>query len=205
MTDLERTLRDAARMLESEEVAFALVGGLAVSARTEPRFTRDVDLAVAVADDRGAESVVQCFRRAGYGVDFLAEHEAAERLATARILTRHEPPIILDLLFASSGVEDRITAAAEPIPLADDLEIPVARPGHLIALKILSRDDAVRPQDRVDLLALLRVAEPSDLRDAESLLEEIISRGFHRERELRADLESARIEAGLSTKQPRKE
>jgi hypothetical protein len=37
---------------------FALVGGLAVSVRAEVRFTRDVDLAVAVSSDAEAESLV---------------------------------------------------------------------------------------------------------------------------------------------------
>ncbi len=35
---------------------WALIGGLAVAVRAEPRFTRDVDLAVAVADDRELET-----------------------------------------------------------------------------------------------------------------------------------------------------
>jgi hypothetical protein len=34
---------------------FALIGGLAVRARGEPRYTRDVDLAVSVDDDEEAE------------------------------------------------------------------------------------------------------------------------------------------------------
>ena len=37
---------------------FALVGGLAVSAWGEPRYTRDVDLAVAVERDDEAEQLV---------------------------------------------------------------------------------------------------------------------------------------------------
>jgi hypothetical protein len=37
---------------------FALVGGLAVSAWGEPRYTRDVDLAVAVDMDEEAERLV---------------------------------------------------------------------------------------------------------------------------------------------------
>ena len=45
---------------------FALVGGLAVSARTEPRFTRDADIAVAVASDPEAEAVIRTLRGAGY-------------------------------------------------------------------------------------------------------------------------------------------
>jgi len=37
----------------------ALVGGLAVSARAEPRLTRDVEVAVAVAGDAEAEPLMQ--------------------------------------------------------------------------------------------------------------------------------------------------
>lgn len=44
----------------------ALVGGLAVSARSEPRFTRDVDLAVAVEDDEDAEQLVRALTGRGY-------------------------------------------------------------------------------------------------------------------------------------------
>jgi hypothetical protein len=37
-------LREVAAALSQTGAPFALVGGLAVSARTEPRFTRDVDV-----------------------------------------------------------------------------------------------------------------------------------------------------------------
>jgi hypothetical protein len=42
--------------LQRASVPFALVGGLAVSVHVEPRFTRDIDLAVAVAGDAKAEA-----------------------------------------------------------------------------------------------------------------------------------------------------
>lgn len=48
----------AARDLESLDVRYALVGGLGVSARGEPRYTRDVDLAIAVSRDDEAEALV---------------------------------------------------------------------------------------------------------------------------------------------------
>jgi hypothetical protein len=41
---VERALRAVAAALQERQAAFAVVGGLAVSARAEPRFTRDVDL-----------------------------------------------------------------------------------------------------------------------------------------------------------------
>ncbi len=37
--------------LKAIGASWALVGGLAVSARAEPRTTRDIDVAVAVGDD----------------------------------------------------------------------------------------------------------------------------------------------------------
>lgn len=45
MTSLEAVLRQIHTDLIEARVSFALVGGLGVSARTEPRFTRDADLA----------------------------------------------------------------------------------------------------------------------------------------------------------------
>jgi hypothetical protein len=57
-TKLERALAAAADDIAAERKRFALVGGLAVSVRAEVRFTRDVDLAVAVENDAEAESLV---------------------------------------------------------------------------------------------------------------------------------------------------
>ncbi|HEY7363147.1 MAG TPA: hypothetical protein VIE37_03490, partial [Methylomirabilota bacterium] len=48
MSRLESVLRRAAGDLQALGRGWAVVGALAVSARTEPRFTRDVDLVVAV-------------------------------------------------------------------------------------------------------------------------------------------------------------
>ena len=64
----------------------------------------------------------------------------------------------------------------------------MARIEHLIALKVLSRDDERRPQDLVDLRALLRAATPEDVTRAREALELIAKRGFHRGRELVSQL-----------------
>src|SRR5262245_15354877 len=65
MNALERALREflAAR---PSQAGLALVGGLAVSVRTEPRFTRDLDFAVALNSDAEAEQYVLLLRQAGY-------------------------------------------------------------------------------------------------------------------------------------------
>ena len=110
MTSLEAALRKISTELTQAGVPFALVGGLAVSVRTQPRFTRDADLVVALSTD------------------------------------------------------------AEPIDLLPHLRMGVAQTGHLIALKVLSRDDVKRPQDIADLRALLAVASSAELARARKSL-----------------------------------
>jgi Nucleotidyl transferase AbiEii toxin, Type IV TA system len=56
---LEAALRRMAADLAKYDRRWALVGGFAVSARAEPRFTRDIDVAVAVADDADGEGLVR--------------------------------------------------------------------------------------------------------------------------------------------------
>jgi hypothetical protein len=191
VTSLEAALRQIQLDLAEIRASFALVGGLAVSARTEPRFTRDADLAVAVASDAEAEALIHALGGRGYSVGAVVEQEAVGRLATARLVrsSDRDAPVI-DLLFASSGIEPEVVAEAEPLELLSHLTIGVARTGHLIALKILSRDDVARPQDVVDLRALLRIASSSELVRARSALAMIAARGYHRHRDLMSELKT---------------
>ena len=189
MSRIEAVLREVARHLDEAGRRWALVGGLAVSARTEPRFTRDVDLALTVADDRDAESVVAGLVARGYRPWAALEQVAASRLATVRLSPIHEQAtgMVVDLLFASSGIEPEVVSTAEPLEVLPELRIPVASIEHLIALKVLARDDRRRPQDRMDLLALLRVASPEQVARARAALALITARGFHRDKDLAAD------------------
>ena len=191
MTPLEATLHQIDVDLISAQVAFALVGGLAVSVRTEPRFTRDADLAVAVATDREAEALIHRLLGGGYLVESLVEQEAVGRLATVRLARSSAPrePVV-DLLFASSGIEPEIVTDAEPIDLLPHLRMGVAQVGHLIALKVLSRDDVRRPQDLVDLRALLRVSSSAEIERARRSLTLIAARGYNRGRHLLPELDA---------------
>lgn len=191
MTSLEAALRQIHTDLTEAHVSFALVGGLAVSARTEPRFTRDADLAVALAGDAEAEALIHSLRARDYGIEAVVEQEAVGRLATVRLTrsSRLQAPVI-DLLFASSGIEPEVVAEAERIELLPNLTIGVARTAHLIALKVLSRDDLRRPQDLVDLRALLRVASSVELARARQSLALIASRGYHRGRDLSSEMDT---------------
>ena len=105
-------------------MAFALVGGLAVSTRVEPRFTRDADLAVAVGGDAEAEALIHDLR-SRYRVEAVIEQEAVGRLATVRLSTSADPRApVVDLLFASSGIEQEVVSEAEPMELLRGLTMP---------------------------------------------------------------------------------
>lgn len=189
MTSLEAALRRIDTDLTQAHVPFAVVGGLAVSVRTEPRFTRDADLAVALATDAEAESLIHTLRTRDYGIEAVIEQEAVGRLATVRLTLSSEPRApVVDLLFASSGIESEVVAEADVMELLPHLRMGVARVGHLIALKVLSRDDVKRPQDLADLRALLQVASPAELVRARQGLAMITDRGFQRGRDLTSEL-----------------
>lgn len=189
MTTIESALRGAVRSLREDGASFALVGGLAVSVRTEPRFTRDADLAVAVASDADAEALVRRLAVRSWNVVTVAEHKAAARLATVRLVRSDDPESpIVDLLFASSGIEAEVVRDADPLDVLPDLNLPVASTAHLIALKVLARDDDDRPQDQVDLRALVRVASPDDIVRATEALALITARGYHRGRDLAKEM-----------------
>jgi predicted nucleotidyltransferase len=198
MNHLESVLRSAVRDLEASGARFALVGGLAVSARAEPRFTRDVDLAIAVPGDAAAEALVAGLRTRGYVPVASVEQEAVGRLAQVRTVPGGEPEggAIVDLRFASSGIEQEIVDAAVSLEILPGLRVPVATMGHLLAVKVLARDDRTRPQDRVDLLALLRRAGPGDVDVAEKGLSLIQQRGYARGRRLTEEFASLRREPG---------
>lgn len=186
MSELESALRRLVGDLIAEKIDFALVGGLAVSVRAEPRLTRDVDVAVSVSDDSEAEEIVRNLAARGYRPDLVQEHERG-RLATVR-LTNPESPIVTDLLFASSGIEPEVVAGAEVLEVLPGFEIPVATIGHLMALKLLARDDRVRPADADDLRALGALAEATDWDVARSAVNLIHQRGYARGRDLEATL-----------------
>lgn len=76
MNKIEAALRRVQADLLGLGAAWALVGGLAVSARAEPRLTRDADVAVLVGDDEQAESVVRRLVAAWYRLLASTEQDA---------------------------------------------------------------------------------------------------------------------------------
>ena len=159
----------------------------AVFPGTEPRF----------ATMREAEEIILALRGRGYreaSTRAVMEQKDVGRLATVRFLVPEieatedeEDGLIVDLMFASSGVEPEIVAASERMLIMQELVVPIVRAGHLFALKVL----AGRPKDLQDCQFRWRRMGPEDLQEARETLELINQRGFHRGKDL--DAEFARI------------
>lgn len=189
MNALGRVLERALKDLESEGARAAVIGGIAVSVRTEPRFTRAVDLAVSVASDQVAEAIVRGMLARGWRVLAQLEQDATSRLATVRLASPDVSSLVVDLLFASSGVEEEIVEGAEEIEVLEGIRAPVAATHHLLALKILSGNRRTRPQDRVDAVALLGVLDGKGRERARGVLRSIAARGYHRGKDLERELD----------------
>jgi hypothetical protein len=190
VTSVESALRMAAADLNAIGVRWALVGGLAVSARAIPRFTKDLDFAVAVGNDAEAEDVVRRLRVRDYQPVEVLEQDYVKRLSGVR-LERKGSDVVVDLLFASSGIENEVVASADLLEVLPGLTVPVATTAHLIALKVL----AGRSQDLTDLGYLIPAATPADLDDARDAVKLIQSRGFNREQDVVADLEQLIVDS----------
>lgn len=188
MSGLEQAVATSTAVLQRLDVNFALVGGLAVGAWTEPRFTQDFDFAVSVSDDHEAEGLIRSLHHLNFSLVAMVEQDAVGRLATAR-LSHRSSGFIMDLLFASSGIEPEIAARARPLQIPGGLVLPVALPGHLIAMKVLSNDPLRRPQDGLDLANLLKVADLEQIALARASVRSIMDRGFDRGKSLEQDLE----------------
>jgi len=185
-------LREVFATLNDLGVDGALLGGLAVSVWTDPRFTRDIDLAVAVSSDVDAERMIYSMQQRGYRLSATVEQTATSRLATARMLApgESEDGLVVDLLFASSGIESEIVRDAALVDVFENVSSRVARPGHLVALKLLAHDPVTRPQDGVDLRALRAILDAEEIDRAKTACSLIEARGYHRGRDLEALLDA---------------
>jgi hypothetical protein len=184
MSPFEATVRRLKRDMDRIGVGWAFVGGLAVSVRANPRFTNDVDIAVAVTSDREAEAIVFRLKQLGYDLGVNLERDDG-RLATSRLRC---PPVrgtefIVDLLFATTGIEALIVSNAEVTTVFPGFRAPIALASDLIAMKLLSVSED-RPKDDMDLRELVGRADDAVIARARESAALIESAGQPRGRSL---------------------
>ena len=185
---LEDYVKNVAQRLRELGVEFALVGGIAVSLRTIERFTKDVDFAISVEGERAAEAVVRSLNSSGFRIAMFLEREEDGRLATVRLRSNGEVEVFVDLLFATSGIENEVIADATPLEIFPGFIVKLASIPALIAMKLLSADWDTRPQDVIDLRYLLAAADGDEIERTKYLISLITQRGYNRNKDLETDL-----------------
>ena len=144
------TLADAVSLLESRGIPCAVIGGLAVSLRGQPRMTIDVDLVIQ-ADLEDVLRLVRDLDTTPFAPLFPGVEEV---VTTAFILpVRHRTTgIRVDLAVGLSGFEREAIARATRVSVGE-ATVPVVTVEDLLVMKAL----AGRPQDDLDIRGLLGV------------------------------------------------
>jgi hypothetical protein len=128
--------------LDALKVRWALIGGLAISVRSVPRFTKDLDFAIAVANDSEAEDVVHRLRGRGYQPVEILEQNYVERLSGVR-LERDGSDVIVDLLILAGRNQD-LTDLGALVPSASAGDLDTAREAvRLIQARGFNREQDV--------------------------------------------------------------
>jgi hypothetical protein len=145
--DAVRAVESMAEAFDAQSVRYALIGGLAFTVRGRPRFTRDVDFLLEVPQVVLPKLLDDLTQR-GFALDpavvirqFTLEHVASFTFASVRI----------DWLKPVLPLYSRTLADASPLEWTEGHSVRVATAEGLILTKIV----AFRPQDQIDIEALL--------------------------------------------------
>ena len=142
------TLADAAQVLETRGIRFALIGGLAVSLRGQPRMTVDVDLVI-LADIDQALRLAQELSSTPFEPLFPGVEEVVARSFILPL--RHRATgIRVDVAIGMSGFEQQAVSRATTVTIGD-VRVPVVAVEDLLVMKAL----AGRPQDDQDIRGLV--------------------------------------------------
>lgn len=154
---LNEALQKAVAALDRLGIPYALIGGLAISARGAVRATQDVDLLVAVSV-QGAPSLEQSLKNSGFQATYF---RGAGDDPIAGVLRLAIPTagaeVKCDILFASRAWQTHAVSNATAVDLGSFI-VRVAQPADLFLLKLY----AGGPQDLIDAAELLKLQDPTE-------------------------------------------
>jgi len=142
-------LREIAARMEAGGQSFALIGGLGLSSYGISRATLDLDLLVPAEvqdflvpfmEELGYETL---HRSRGYSNHLHADPERGR----------------VDFVYVQRETREQLFAAAKEVDGPGGVRVLVPRVEHMVAMKVLAmkNDPERRPQDMVDVAALLKV------------------------------------------------
>lgn len=153
---LTAAIRDTLCWLRGHKVRGAVIGGIAASLLGQPRFTKDVDLLIAI-DDSQWENLLSNLGKFGLSgripdvMDFARQSRV--------LLLQHDPTgVPVDVAMGALDFEEELIKRAKTVSLGR-LRVPVPRPEDLIILKAVAQ----REQDLADIVRILQVQPKLDL------------------------------------------
>jgi len=133
-----------AEVLSENEIDYAVIGGHAVNAWVEPRFTADIDVTIA-ASASDLDNIKAAFKRRGFTIAVEYGTEQASGPDFIRF-TMSDSRIVLEFQVAKTRLQDDIIHRAHQ----DSRGLRIASPEDLIVLKLIAN----RPKDQIDLIQL---------------------------------------------------
>ena len=143
---LNRDFKEFVESLASSDVRFLIVGGYALAAHGHPRYTKDLDVWIAI-DGENRQRVVDALEAFGFGSLGLSEADFAE---PGFVIQLGQPPARIDLLTSLTGVDFETCWAKRHTVDVRGLDVP------FIDLEDLKTNKLAlgRHQDLADLEAL---------------------------------------------------
>lgn len=133
-----------AEVLAEAEIEYAVIGGHAVNAWLEPRFTADIDVTM-TAGAPELDRLRAALARRGFSI--AAQYGEDQPSGPDFIRFESEDPrIVLEFQSAKTRLQDEVIRRAQQ----DARGLRVATPEDLIVLKMIAN----RPKDRIDLVGL---------------------------------------------------
>ena len=142
-----KTLSEIAGFFEENELRYALIGGLALAAYGHARSTLDIDLAV----ERDQQDRI---------IEFM-ESRGFETLHRSEGYSNHQhgDPVLghVDFVYVRGETADRLFGETTQFDGPGGRSIPVPKPEHLIAMKVLAmKNDSERTlQELADIRVLM--------------------------------------------------
>ena len=159
MSDEIEVLHDVTRQLEQAGIAYMLTGSLAMSHYAVPRFTRDIDLVVALGED-DAERVVRLFN-ADYYVSQPAVQTAITRQSMCNLI-HYAHSIKVDFVILKSSAYRQHEFARKQRVKINDFEIWIVSKEDLILSKLFWAKDSHSEMQLRDVKNLLLTGYDED-------------------------------------------
>jgi hypothetical protein len=146
-----RDFRELLNLFGKHDVRYLIIGGYAVMKYSEPRFTKDLDVLIAV-DDENATAVYDALKEFGAPLEGLSPRDFA---AEGYFYQMGRPPLRVDVMMSVPGLNfEHAWSRRETVRLSDT-EVHFVSKEDLIQSKL----SAGRPQDLVDVAILKKGAQ----------------------------------------------